>query len=153
MSTEFFTIWLEIIRTNYKSLLVCGFYREWTRNDDSTEAGQSQRMKILTDQMERATKENKSIIMMGDAKLCALKWYEEEYRLFNLAAELKSSLAQCELDNLEIGKTYMADRLRNDGTVIESALGHIYINHEQNTKTTAKKWMQVPLTICQLLLR
>jgi hypothetical protein len=35
MSTEFPTIWLEIIRTNYKNLLVCGFYREWTRNDDS----------------------------------------------------------------------------------------------------------------------
>ncbi len=39
MSTEFPTIWLEIIRTNYKNLLVCGFYGEWTRNDDSTEAG------------------------------------------------------------------------------------------------------------------
>jgi hypothetical protein len=46
MSTEFPTIWLEIIRTNYKNLLVCGWYREWTRNDDSTEAGQSQRLKI-----------------------------------------------------------------------------------------------------------
>ncbi len=72
-----------------------GFYQEWTRNDDSTEVGQLQRMKILNDQMERAAKENKSIIMMGDANLCAPKWDEEEYRLFNLAAELKSSLAQC----------------------------------------------------------
>jgi hypothetical protein len=89
--------------------------------------------------MERAAKENKSIIMMGDANLCAQKWDEEEYRLFNLAAELKSSLAQCGLENLEIGKTYMADRLRNDGTVIESALDHIYVSHDQNTKTTAKK--------------
>jgi hypothetical protein len=71
--------------------------------------------------------------------LCAQKWDEEEYRLFNLAAELKSSLAQCGLENLEIGKTYMADRLRNDGTVIESALDHIYVSHDQNTKTTAKK--------------
>jgi hypothetical protein len=49
MSTEFPKIWLEIIRTNYKNLLVCGFYQEWTRNDDSTEAGQSQRMKIIID--------------------------------------------------------------------------------------------------------
>jgi hypothetical protein len=57
------------------------------------------------------------------------------------------------LENLEIGKTYMADRLRNDGTVIESALDHIYVSHDQNTKTTAKKWIQVPLTICPLLLR
>ncbi len=138
MSTEFPTIWLEIIRTNCKNLLVCGFYREWTRNDDSTEAGQSQRMKILIDQMERAAKENKSIIMMGDANLCAQKWDGEEYRLFNLAAELKSSLAQCGLENLDLGKTYMADRLRKDGTVIESALDYIYVSHDQNTKTTEK---------------
>ncbi len=81
------------------------------------------------------------------------KWDEEEYRLFNLTTELKSSLAQCGLENLELGKTYMADRLRNDGTGIKSALDHIYVNHDQNTKTTAKKWMQVPLTIYQLLLR
>jgi len=69
-----------------------------------------------------------------------------------IAAELKSSLAQCGLDNLELGKTYMADRLRNDGKVIESALDHIYVSHDQNTKITAKKWMQVPMTINQLLL-
>jgi exonuclease III len=47
-------------------------------------------MKILNDQIERESKENKSSIMMGDANLCAQKWDEEEYRLFNLAAELKS---------------------------------------------------------------
>jgi hypothetical protein len=67
--------------------------------------------------------------------------------------ELKSSLAQKGLENLEIGKTYMADRLRNDGTVIESALSHIYVSMTRIQKTTAKKWMQVPLTIYQLLLR
>ncbi len=33
----------------------------------------------------------------------------------------------------------MADRLRNGGTAIESALDHIYVSHDQNTKTTAKK--------------
>ena len=89
---------------------------------------------------------------MGDANLCAQKWDEEECRVFNLAAEVKSSLAQCGLENLELGKTYMADRLRNDGTVIENALDHIYVSHDQNTKITAKKWMQVPMTINQLLL-
>jgi hypothetical protein len=136
MSTEFSTIWLEIIRTNYKNLLVWGFYQEWTKNDDSTEAGQSQRMKILIDQMERTAKENKSIIMMGDANLCAQKWDE---RLFNLGAEPKSSLAQCGLENTEIGKTYLADRLKNDRTVIESALDHIDISHDQKTKKNSKK--------------
>jgi hypothetical protein len=51
------------------------------------------------------------------------KWEEEEYRLFNLTAELKSSIAQCGLETLELGKkTFMADRFRNDDTVIESAI-------------------------------
>jgi hypothetical protein len=58
---------------------------------------------------------------------------------FNLAADLKSSLAQCGLENLEMGKTYITDRLRNDGTVIDSALDYIYVSHDQNTKITAKK--------------
>jgi hypothetical protein len=71
MSTEFPTIWLEMIRTNNKNLLVCGFHQEWTRNDDSRETGQSQRMKIIIEQMERAEKENKYIKILGDANLCA----------------------------------------------------------------------------------
>ena len=139
MSSEFPTIWLEITRNNQKNLLVCGFYREWTRNGNNTENEQSLRLKIIIDQMERATRENKSTIMLGDANLCAHKWDEEDYRLFNLAAELKTSLAQCGLESLDIGKTYMADRLRSDGTIIESALDHIYVSHDQNTKITAKK--------------
>ncbi len=42
-----------------------------------------------------------------------------------------------------LGKTYMADRLRNDGTGIENALDHIYVSHDQNTKTKAKKECRV----------
>jgi len=56
-----------------------------------------------------------------------------------LAAELKSGLAQCGLENLELGKMYLADRLRKDGTIIESALNHIYVSLDQNTKVTGKK--------------
>lgn len=89
--------------------------------------------------MEQATKEKKSIILLGDANLCADQWDEETYYQFKLATELKSGLAQCGLENLELGKTYMADRLRKDGTIIENALDHIYVSLDQNTKVTGKK--------------
>ena len=89
--------------------------------------------------MEQATNEKKTIILLGDANLCADQWDEETYYQFKLATELKSGLAQCGLENLELGKTYMADRLRKDGTIIESALDHIYVSLDQNTIVTGKK--------------
>jgi len=62
------------------------------------------------------------------------------YYHFNLATELKSGLAQCGLEKVELGKTYMTDRLWKDGTIIESALDHIYVSLDRNTKVTGKKW-------------
>ena len=139
MTKEFPSIWLEITRSKQKNLLICGFYREWTRNGNSSENEQSVRLKILMNQMEQATNEKKTVILLGDANLCADQWDEETYYQFKLAAELKSGLAQCGLENLELGKTYLADRLRKDGTIIESALDHIYVSLDKNTKVTGKK--------------
>ena len=81
----------------------------------------------------------KTVILLGDANLCADQWDEETYYQFKLATELQSGLAQCGLENLELGKMYMADRLRKDGTIIESAVDHIYVSLDQNTKVTGKK--------------
>ena len=59
MTKEFPSIWLEITRSKQKNLLICGFYREWTRNGNNSENEQSVRLKILINQMERATNEKK----------------------------------------------------------------------------------------------
>ena len=37
MSEKFPSIWLEMKRRNEKELLICGFYREWTRNGMNSE--------------------------------------------------------------------------------------------------------------------
>ncbi len=37
MTKEFPSIWLEITRSKQKNLLICGFYREWTRNGNNSE--------------------------------------------------------------------------------------------------------------------
>ena len=119
MTKDFPSIWLEITRSKQKNLLICSFYLEWTRNGNNSENKQSVRLKILINQMEQATNKKKTIILLGDANLCADQWDEETYYQYKLATELKSGLAQCGLENLELGKTYMADRLRKDGTIIE----------------------------------
>ena len=55
-----------------------------------------------------------------------------------MAAELQSTIAQCGMIRIDVGKTYMADRLRSDGSVIESALDHIYVSQGKNIKITGK---------------
>ena len=78
MSAKFPSIWLEIDQEKQKNILVCGFYREWTREGSNSEHDQSIRLKILCDQMEMASKEQKCILMLGDANLCAHQWDNEE---------------------------------------------------------------------------
>ena len=64
----------------------------------------------------------------GDANICAKKWEDPKIKLTETAEELKSSLAQCGLTNIDLGNTYLADRLDNQGNTIQSALDHIYVN-------------------------
>ena len=68
MTKEFPSIWLEITRSKQKNLLICGFYREWTRNGNSSENEQSIRLKILINQMEQATNEKKNCHTAGRCK-------------------------------------------------------------------------------------
>ena len=139
MSEDFPSIWIEITSQFNKNFLICGFYREWNRNGLCSAQDQLQRLKILTEQMKTATEENKIVIMLGDANLCSQQWENKEYTHFHVAAELRGMLSQCGMENCQIGNTYMADRLREDGTVIESAIDHIYINQADNLDMKVKK--------------
>ena len=139
MSPDFPSIWLEMTRNNEKGCIISGFYREWTRNGIRSEEEQLKSMEVFTKQMEQASMENKNMILMGDANICTLKWDEDNFRQKNIAMEIKSSLAQCGLLNMDIGNTYLADRLSEDGTTIESALDHVYINPDIEKRVTVKK--------------
>ena len=61
--------------------------------------------------METADSENKPIIMLGDMNLCTTKQNEPDFKSKHIAEEMKSSLAQCGMINIELGHTYQADRL------------------------------------------
>ena len=54
--------------------------------------------------------------------LCSSKWNEPEFKLKNIAEEIKGTLAQCGLNVLDLGHTYLADRLTETGMTIESSL-------------------------------
>ena len=130
MSNLFPSIWVELIREGEKNILICGYYREWTINGTKITADQIKAIQELTRQMELAEISKLPIIMMGDMNLCSTKWSEPDFLFKHISEEIQSSLAQCGLVNQEIGYTYLADRLSDDGSVIQSALDHIYISSD-----------------------
>jgi hypothetical protein len=52
---------------------------------------------------------------------------------------LRGILAQNGLKNWDLGKTYMADRLRKDGSLIERAIDHIYTNEGSEKIVSVRK--------------
>ena len=73
MSTEFPSIWIEVRKKNEKGILIGGFYREWTHKGNKSEEDQLRNIEILTEQIERATNENKELLLLGDANICTMK--------------------------------------------------------------------------------
>ena len=56
-----------------------------------------------------------------------------------MSDELIGTLSQCGLEIVNIGKTYLADRLSDEGLIIESAIDHTYISTELKRKTIVSK--------------
>ena len=77
-------------------------------------------MKNIFKKIERADAEDKQIIIMGDANVCASKWNNSDFALKDIADEIRSTLASCGLKNMELGHTYLADRLSENGETIQS---------------------------------
>ena len=100
---------------------------------------QLEAIKLFCSQIEKAGDEKKNIIIQGDANLCALKWLEADYNLGYLADELLGTLSLCGLENVELGNTYLADRLTDEGMTIESALDHTYLSAELKKSTKVNK--------------
>ena len=53
---------------------MAGFYRQWSNEDGSKDEAEVKGMNIFTEQLETASKEEKNMIVMGDANLCSNKW-------------------------------------------------------------------------------
>ena len=137
-SVDFPSLWVEFENPTGKNIICGGFYREWAPGGINTVESQVQAMRIFTQQIERATSENKTIIVLGDANLCCESWDLPGFLLKRVADELRETLTQCGLSVSQLGKTYTADRLNSDGSEITSAIDHVYMSStvESNIKTS-----------------
>ena len=129
-TNEFPSLWVELENNSGKNIICGGFYREWSPKGDKSIDAQVKAMQKFTNQIEAATQENKSIVILGDANLCNMKWDCPGFLHKKISDELRETLMQCGLITLQLGITYTADRLNEDGTEITSALDHIYVSNE-----------------------
>ena len=63
MSADFPSIWIEEDLENVKNLIIGGFYREWSIDGTVSCTNQTKSIRIFGNQIEAATRENKSIIL------------------------------------------------------------------------------------------
>ena len=105
-------------------------YRGWSHNGDTTEASQVEQIEKFTTQIDEANACFEKIIITGDINLCSNKWAEISYIRKNISRPLLECLNQHGMSLADIGTTYQADHILNNGTIPESALDHVYIIFE-----------------------
>ncbi len=87
-------------------------------------------MQSFTKQIENASAEYKNVMILGDANLCSLRWDSPNFRYKKISEELRQSVAQCGMFQMDLGVTYTADRLEELGKEITSAIDHLYVSKE-----------------------
>ena len=125
-STDFPSLWIEVENSQGVNSICGGFYREWAPNGNNSIEAQVGSMEAFTDQIERAASENKNLIILGDANLCSNRWNSPTFTYKRISDELRETLSQCGIKPIEMGTTYLSDKLSNDGAEIESCLDHVY---------------------------
>ena len=133
MSCDFPAIFLEYSRGRRKSLVIGGFYREWTERrlvDD-----QLAKLDILMNNISKAREKNCDLVLVGDANLCSRKWHDHDYDWKRIVEPWKLCLADNGLESLDMGLTYTADHAIN-GKITTSAIDHAYIS----TPDSVKAW-------------
>ena len=138
-STDFPSLWVEIENEKGKNIICGGYYREWAPGGDKSVESQVQAITVFTSQIEDAVAEQKSVVILGDANLCAESWDSPGFLHKRVADELKETLSTCGLTCEKLGLTYTADRLCHDGSEISSAIDHIYISQDIKPKVTVRE--------------
>ena len=107
---------------------MCGFYREWSPEGERSIMNQVESIKLFNSQLEKASSENKLVVVQGDSNLCSNKWLEDGFGLSSISNELLSTLALCGMEIVDVGYTYLADRLFVSNSTMHNIL-HIIINN------------------------
>ena len=139
MSEDIPSIWIEFKEQNQTKTAIGAFYREWTHNGVKSEAEQIKNMGLFCNQIEKCTSRYNNTIILGDMNLCSEKWKEVNFIYKNVANMLINTLEQCGLRERELGTTYTADGLNKNGDVVTSAIDHIYVSADLESKTKTSK--------------
>jgi hypothetical protein len=126
MSGDFPSIWLELSNGIHKSLLIAGFYRQWSHENLSKAEAEQNGVTIITNQIEAASNEKKDLLIVGDVNLCSKKWKEPNYLNKKIANQLINCLQQNGIVSEIVGTTFMADHMQTNGDTIESNIDHVY---------------------------
>ena len=130
MSSDFCSVWFEV--KGQKKWIIGAFYREWNDgSNDKSLSKQKENLSVFINQLCRARDSKCAAICLGDMNLDWNKISESSYKLKDLMKNLELSLAENGLTNVDLGNTYCASRINDDGSVIQSALDHIYISNEE----------------------
>ena len=77
-------------------------------------------IKVLVEQMEKATNEKKTVVMLGDMNINAERWRDEKSKNKKVANEVLGALEACGLKHMKLGCTFLADNTAQRGRTVES---------------------------------
>ena len=123
MDINISTVWIELLKNNSKNVLCGGVYREWNRPNPKQDA------EVIIGQFQKATKENKPTVVLGDMNLNSKKWKKEDFDNKEIATMWLSGLAKNGLKFKDMGITWESTGIFN-GEKRRSALDHIYYNNK-----------------------
>ena len=128
-NTDLPNITLEIGLGREKKTIVNYFYREWTSgvSGEDSQASQIQRLTRQRDYWRSLYAQNRDVICMGDANLCALSWHENNY---DVSKKVLANLVQDHLleeSSYQIVEEFTRSEMSRNG-LSRSCLDHIYTN-------------------------
>ena len=120
---------LEIGVGKEKKTIVNYFYREWTGgiSGENCQVSQINRLERQRDYWETLYNQNKDVICLGDANLCALSWHESNY---DASKKVLANIVQehlLEVSSYQIVEQFTRSEINRNG-ISRSCLDHVYTN-------------------------
>lgn len=125
MDEDLPSIWLEAQRKSHKNLLIGTFYREWrSRDGDLSIELQKARLEQFGNQMEKASREGKPVIVGGDMNIDLNRIESGQYHLSSLWNTMEALLDSCGLNLSVIRDTFTRELVGLPP--VKSSLDHVY---------------------------
>ena len=82
-------------------------------------------IKVFNSQLEKASENHNSVLVLGDANLCAEKWLHPDFLHQKVASSLQNYLRRTGLIIANVGPTFQSDHVKKSGNVCNSSLDHV----------------------------